>query len=183
MYLTKEELIEKRKALEAIIPTIAMEIEQVPEIFHNPKDKKNGAERLDWAYSQIQNKNPKSPIGTVIINRSCVNDSLHKGFNRYKAGLYPVLDKLIENSVLLIVNIDLVGKKQFVLGSKYIRKEEIGYAGIVIKLDRDGNKYYSHTIYQKISRAARSGTGNQSQTLKLHPTVKSILHEILTVND
>ena len=91
MYLTKEELIEKRKALEAIIPTIAMEIEQVPEIFHNPKDKKNGAERLDWAYS--------------------------------------------------------------------------------------------HTIYQKISRAARSGTGNQSQTLKLHPTVKSILHEILTVNN
>ncbi|MBO7429838.1 MAG: ATP-dependent DNA helicase RecQ [Spirochaetia bacterium] len=91
MYLTKEELIEKRKALEAIIPTIAMEIEQVPEIFHNPKDKKNGAERLDWAYS--------------------------------------------------------------------------------------------HTIYQKISRAARSGTGNQSQTLKLHPTVQSILHEILSVNE
>ena len=183
MYLTKEELIKKKNALTVLSPIVAIEIEQVPEIFHNPKDKKNGAERLDWAYSQIQNKNPHSPIGKIIINRSCVNDSLHKGFNRYKAGLYPVLDKLIENSILLFPNIDNEGKSQFVLGSKYIRKGEIGYVGIVIKVDKDGNKYYSHTIYQKISRAARSGTGNQSQTLKLHPTVKSILHEILTVND
>ncbi len=153
MYLTKEELIKKKNALTVLSPIVAIEIEQVPEIFHNPKDKKNGAERLDWAYSQIQNKNPHSPIGKIIINRSCVNDSLHKGFNRYKAGLYPVLDKLIENSILLFPNVD-----------------------------KEGNKYYSHTIYQKISRAARSGTGNQSQTLKLHPTVQSILHEILTVN-
>ena len=66
MHLTKEELIQKSNALKSLVPTVAMEIEQVPEIFHNPKDKKNGAARLDWAYSQIQNKNPHSPIENVI---------------------------------------------------------------------------------------------------------------------
>ena len=181
MNITK--LITIKKSLEALVPVPAMEIDYVPEIFHNPKDKKNGAKRLDWAYSQIKKKNPNSPIGNIIINRSCVNNSLHKGFNRYKAGLYPVLDKLIECSVLIFTNTDAIGKRQYILGSKYIRNEGIGYVGIVIKVDKDGNKYYSHTIYQKISRAARSGTGNQSQTLKLHPTVQSILHEILTVNN
>lgn len=50
MHLTKEELVQISNALTSLVPTVAMEIEQVPEIFHNPKDKKNGAERLDWAY-------------------------------------------------------------------------------------------------------------------------------------
>ncbi len=62
------------------------------------------------------------------------------------------------------------------------RSGETGYVGIVIRVDKDGKKYYSHTIYKKISRAATGGTENQNLTRNLHPAVNNILHEILSVN-
>ena len=175
---------QKKQALETLPPIEAMAIALVPDIFHNPKDRrpKMTKLRIDWIYSQIQNKKPSSPIGPVLITKSGINDSIHKGFNRYKAGLYPILDKLIENSVLLHNNIDPNDKRQYILGSKYIRDQTRGYVGIVIKEDRMGNKYYTHTIYQKNNQAARSGTENQSLTLKLHPVINTILQEILDVN-
>ena len=94
-----------------------------------------------------------------------------------------MLDRLIVNSVILLQNLDTSGKQQYVLGSKYSRHDATGYVGIVIKEDKDGKKYYSHTIYQKISRAATGGTENQHQTRNLHPAVNNILREILSVND
>ena len=176
---------QKKKALEALVPIVAMEIEYVPEIFHNPKDKTPQIirKRKEWIFAHLQNKTPNSPIGKVIITKSGIHDSLFKGCNRYKAGLYPILDKLIESSVVLQSTLDEFGERQFVIGSKYLRGGVIGYVGIVIRVDKDGNKYYSHTIYQKNNRAATGGTGNQNLTRNLHPAVNNILQEILSVNN
>ena len=166
-------------ALEAVE---VMDISEVPDIF-SKRDTQTRRERIEWAYSKILNTHPLSPIGIVEISRSGINNSLYKGFNKYKASLYPVLDLLIENSVFIYENRDIDGKKQYILGSKFIRTGQIGYVGIIIKEKKDGNKYYSHTIYKKISWAAKSGTEKQSLTLKLHPAVDSILHDILSVNE
>ena len=80
-------------------------------------------------------------------------------------------------------NLDTYGKLQYVLGSKFSRSGVDGYVGIVIKVDKQGKKYYSHTIYQKFSREATSGTGNQSLTRTLHPAVNNILHDTFAVNE
>ncbi len=80
-----------------------MELEQVPEFFYNPKDKtpQTLKKREQWVWDNLKNITPNSPIGKIIINKSCIHDSLFKGCNKYKAGLYPVLDRLIVNSVIL----------------------------------------------------------------------------------
>ena len=61
-------------------------------------------------------------------------------------------------------------------------EEYVEYVGIVIRIDSRGNKYYSHTIYQKNNRKAQGVPDNQGLTQKLHPAVYNILHEILSVN-
>ena len=168
--------------LEALTPVLSDDVELVPDYFTISKGRSSEILKMqiDWAFGQIKNKTPNSPIGIVTITRKGIRASLFKGSNRYKAALYPVLDLLIENSVLLHINIE--NKRQYILGSKFSRKEEIGFVGIVIKEDKEGHKYYSHTIYQKNSRAAKSGSGNQNLTLRLHPAVNNILQEILDVN-
>ncbi|MBO7047346.1 MAG: hypothetical protein J6W62_00325 [Spirochaetia bacterium] len=175
---------EKRNALKALTSVEAMPLEQVPEIFRNPKDKTPQIikQRKEWIFSHLQNTFPDSPVGKIIISRSSIHDSLFKGCNRFKAGLYPILDKLIESSILLYINFESADDIQFILGNKYSRSGANGYVGIVIRTDKDGKKYYSHTIYHKISQAATGGTGNQNLTRNLHPAVNNILHEILSVN-
>ena len=182
--LSDNERREKKQAMEALTPVEAMPLEQMPEIFRNPKDKTPQIikQRKEWIFANLQNTLPDSPVGKIIISRSGIHDSLFKGCNRFKAGLYPILDKLIESSILLYTNFEKSDDIQFVLGNKYSRAGEIGYVGIVIKVDKDGKKYYSHTIYQKTSWAATGGTENQSLTRNLHPAVNNILHEILSVN-
>ena len=166
-------------ALEAVE---VMDISEVPDIF-SKRDTQTRRERIEWAYSKILNTHPLSPIGTIEISRTGINNSLYKGFNKYKASLYPVLDKLIENSVFLYENRDINWEKQYILGSKFIRTGHIGYVGIIIKEDSRGKKYYSHTIYQKNNRTAKGVPENQGLTLKLHPAVYNILDEIFSVNE
>ena len=111
---------EKKKALEALTPVEAMPLTQVPEIFHNPKDKTPKIIKLRkaWIFSHLQNTFPDSPIGKIIISKSGIHDSLFKGCNRFKAGLYPILDKLIESSILLYINLESSYDIQYVLGNK-----------------------------------------------------------------
>ena len=182
--ISEKEKIAKKEAMEALTPVEAMPLEKVPEIFHNPKDKTLQIikQRKEWIFAHLQNTFPDSPVGKIIISRSGIHDSLFKGCNRFKAGLYPILDKLIESSILLYINLESLFDIQYVLGNKYYRSGETGYVGIVIRVDKDGKKYYSHTIYKKISRAATGGTENQNLTRNLHPAVNNILHEILSVN-
>ena len=183
MYINNLKTIKKKLAL--LNPILSADVDIIPDFFTISKGRSSEIlkKQIDWAFEQIKNKTPISPVGIVTITRKGIRASLFKGPNRYKASLYPVLDLLIENSILLYTNFD--GKKrQFILGSKFSRKnKEIGFVGIVIKEDKEGNKYYSHTIYQKNSRAAKSGSGNQNLTLRLHPAVNNILHEILSVNN
>ena len=173
---------EKRKKLIALEPIKVMDVSEVPDIFLR-RDTLFRRERIEWAYSRISNTHPLSPIGRIEISRTGINNSLFKGFNKYKASLYPVLDKLIENSVFIYENREINGEKQYILGSKFIRTEEIGYVGIIIKEDSRGKKYYSHTIYQKNNRTAKGVPENQGLTLKLHPAVSTILDEIFSVNE
>ena len=182
MNITK--LITIKKTLEALISIISADIEDIPDYLSIFKNRSSEIlkKQINWAFSQIKNKMPKSPVGIVTITKKGIRASLFKGANKYKASLYPVLDKLIENSILLFINHEANNKHQYILGSKFSRKEDIGYVGIVIKEDKEGKKYYSHTIYQKNSWAAKSGSGDQNLTLRLHPAVNNILHEILTVN-
>ena len=172
---------EKKKKLIALKAIPVMDVSEVPDIFSR-RDTHNRRERIEWAYSKITDTHPLSPIGIVEITRSGINNSLYKGFNKYKASLYPVLDKLIENSVFLYENKDSNGSRQYILGSKFIRTGHIGYVGIIVKEDSRGNKYYSHTIYQKNNRTAKGVPEKQGLTLKLHPATYNILHEILSVN-
>ena len=164
---------EKRKKLIALEPIKVMDVSEVPDIFLR-RDTLFRRERIEWAYSRISNTHPLSPIGRIEISRTGINNSLFKGFNKYKASLYPVLDKLIENSVFIYENREINGEKQYILGSKFIRTEEIGYVGIIIKEDSRGKKYYSHTIYQKNNRTAKGVPENQGLTLKLHPVANTI---------
>ena len=159
-----------------------MDVSEVPDIF-SKRDILTRRERIEWAYSRILNTHPLSPIGRVEISRTGINNSLFKGFNKYKASLYPVLDRLIENSVFIYENRDIDGKKQYISGSKFIHAGHIGYVGIIIKEDSRGKKYYSHTIYQKNNRTAKGVPKNQGLTLKLHPAVYTIIDEILSVNE
>ena len=174
--------LNNKLALEFLDSIEAMDVAKVPEYFKEKKSYEHRKEKVDWAYNQIKDKSPISPIGNIKIFKSGINDSIFEGSNIYKASLYPILDELIKNSVLLHSNIDINGKRQFVLGSKFFRNGRTGYVGIVIKEDSKGNKYYSHTIYKNFSREAKSETGNQSQTPTLHPAVYNILQEILAVN-
>ena len=173
----------KKQALEALTPIEAPEISIVPEYFickartteilHN---------QIAWAYSKLTNRTPDSPVGKVSITKKGIRDSLFKGINKYKASLYPILDCLIKNSIMLYTNIDADNNRQFILGSKYVRNNEKNYVGIVIKIDSRGNKYYSHTIYQKNNRKAQGVPGNQGLTQKLHPAINTILQDIFNVN-
>ena len=176
--------MEKKQALKALAPVEAMSLEQVPAFFliKGNRDKEVLKKQIGWAYSSIHNTMPRSPIGKVIITKGGIRDSLFKGTNRYKASLYPILDKLIEKSIFLFDNTDFYGERQFVLGGKFSRCGEEEYVGIVIRIDSRGNKYYSHTIYQKNNRKAQGVPDNQGLTQKLHPAVYNILHEILSVN-
>ena len=159
-----------------------MDVSNVPIIFNEKKSSAHRKEKLDWAFNQIKNKTPMSPIGEIKIFKTGVNDSIFEGSNIYKASLYPILDELITNSVLLHTNVDTDGKRQYVLGSKYIRGEKPNYVGIVIKEDMEGNKYYTHTLYHEFSREAKSETENQNLTPTQHPAVNNILHDVLAVN-
>ena len=180
----QKERMEKKQALKALAPVEAMSLEQVPTFFliKGNRDKEVLKKQIGWAYSSIHNTMPRSPIGKVIITKGGIRDSLFKGTNRYKASLYPILDKLIEKSIFLFDNTDFYGERQFVLGGKFSRCGEEEYVGIVSRIDSRGNKYYSHTIYQKNNRKAQGVPDNQGLTQKLHPAVYNILHEILSVN-
>ena len=126
---------------------------------------------------------PDSPVGKVIISRRGIRDSLFKGTNIYKASLYPVIDKLIESSILIYQNVDEEGELQFILSNKYSRAGKNAFVSIIIKVDNEGNKYYSHTILQeKNNRKAQGFSENQNIAQKLHPVVNNILQEILDVN-
>ena len=119
----------------------------------------------------------------VIISRRGIRDSLFKGTNIYKASLYPVIDKLIESSILIYQNVDEEGELQFILSNKYSRAGKNAFVSIIIKVDNEGNKYYSHTILQeKNNRKAQGSSENQNIAQKLHPVVNNILQEILDVN-
>ena len=90
---------------------------------------------------------------------------------------------MIETSILIYQNTDLEGEQQYVLSNKYSRNGKSAYASIVIKVDNEGNKYYSHTILQeKNNRKAQGSSENQNIAQKLHPVVNTILQEILDVN-
>ena len=184
VFFSDKERMEKKQALKALAPVEAMSLEQVPAFFliKGNRDKEVLKKQIGWAYSSIHNTMPRSPIGKVIITKGGIRDSLFKGTNRYKASLYPILDKLIEKSIFLFDNTDFYGERQFVLGGKFSRCGEEEYVGIVIRIDSRGNKYYSHTIYQKNNRKAQGVPDNQGLTQKLHPAVYNILHEILSVN-
>jgi hypothetical protein len=187
VFFSDKERIEKNQALKALAPVKAMSLEQVPAFFliKGNRDKEVLKKQIGWAYYSIHNTTPESPIGKVSITKGGIRDSLFKGTNRYKASLYPILDKLIEKSIFLFDNTDFYGERQFVLGGKFSRcgeEEYVEYVGIVIRIDSRGNKYYSHTIYQKNNRKAQGVPDNQGLTQKLHPAVYNILHEILSVN-
>ena len=182
--ITEAEKLEKKKSLEALVPVEAMPLEQVPELFYNPKEKSPEIlkARIEWVCLQIKRKKVSASIGKISITKRGIRDSLRKGVNKYKAGLYSCLDKLIEISVHLYTNTDDNGKQQFILGSKYSRGGKIAFVGIVIKEDSKGKKYYSHTIYKKISWRAQAMSDSQNGAKNLHPAVNSILHKILSVN-
>jgi len=183
--LSEKERREKKISLEALIPVEAMPLELVPEIFYNPSEKNNEIlkKRIEWAFSQVKRKIISTSIGKISITKRGIRDSLRKGVNKYKAGLYSCLDKLIEISVHLFTNTDSNGKRQFILGSKYSRGGKIAYVGIVVKEDIKGKKYYSHTIYEKNGWRPQAVSEKTDGAKKLHPATKSILHEILSVNN
>ena len=184
VFFSDKERMEKKQALKALAPVEAMSLEQVPAFFliKGNRDKEVLKKQIGWAYSSIHNTMPRSPIGKVKITKGGIRDSLFKRTNRYKASLYPILDKLIEKSIFLFDNTDFYGERQFVLGGKFSRCGEEEYVGIVIRIDSRGNKYYSHTIYQKNNRKAQGVPDTQGLTQKLHPAVHNILHKILSVN-
>ena len=182
--LDQKEKVLKKCALIALLPIEAPEINSVPEFFsYKKRTVEILKKQIDWAYSGVKNKTPDSPIGKVIISRRGIRDSLFKGTNKFKASLYPILDSLIETSILIYQNTDLEGEQQYVLSNKYSRNGKSAYASIVIKVDNEGNKYYSHTILQeKNNRKAQGSSENQNIAQKLHPAVNIILQEILDVN-
>lgn len=73
------------------------------------------------------------------------------------------------NHQSLYMNIDENGERQFILESKYSRDKKEAYVGIVIKVDNEGNKYYSHIIFQKENnRKAQGSFENQKTAQKQH---------------
>ena len=119
-------------------------------------------------------------IATILL--LCAFAAKQKATAETKDQFLKCLDKLIEISVHLYTNTDDNGKQQFILGSKYSRGGKIAFVGIVIKEDSKGKKYYSHTIYKKISWRAQAMSDSQNGAKNLHPAVNSILHKILSVN-
>ncbi|MBO7047319.1 MAG: hypothetical protein J6W62_00190 [Spirochaetia bacterium] len=174
----------KKCALMSLTPIEAPEIDIVPEYFsYKNRTVEVLKKQIDWAYSKVKNKTPDSPIGKVIISRRGIRDSLFKGTNIYKASLYPIIDTLIESSILIYQNIDDEGEQQFILSNKYSRAGKNAFVSIIIKVDNEGNKYYSHTILQeKNNRKAQGSSENQNIAQKLHPVVNNILQKILDVN-
>ena len=174
----------KKSALMSLSPVEAPEIDIVPNFFsYKNRTVEVLKKQIDWAYSKVKNKTPDSPVGKVIISRRGIRDSLFKGTNIYKASLYPVIDKLIESSILIYQNVDEEGELQFILSNKYSRAGKNAFVSIIIKVDNEGNKYYSHTILQeKNNRKAQGSSENQNIAQKLHPVVNNILQEILDVN-
>lgn len=174
----------KKSALMSLSPVEAPEIDIVPNFFsYKNRTVEVLKKQIDWAYSKVKNKTPDSPIGKVIISRRGIRDSLFKGTNIYKASLYPIIDTLIESSILIYQNIDDEGEQQFILSNKYSRTGKNAFVSIIIKVDNEGNKYYSHTILQeKNNRKAQGSSENQNIAQKLHPVVNNILQEILDVN-
>ena len=171
-----------KKRIESLNPiSIKTEINSVPDFFRN-RGMKNRTQMVNWAYNQVQRKVVDSEIGRVQISKRGINDSLFHGHDKYKVSLYSVLDELIENGVLINELVE-DGKRNWILANKIIRDGNTGYVGVVIKEDRQGNRYYDHTIMQKNNWTARSQSAKQSEAPTLHPAISNIIHDILNVND
>ena len=174
------EAVAKKKAIEKLKAIEATPISNVPDFFTSKKTD-NRKQQLAWANEQVKNRTVQSKIGEVHIFNSGIRNSIYHGANKYKAATFSILDKLIENSVV-VQNANEKNNLDFVLASKVLLDGKESIAGIVIKQGKDGKKYYSHTIIQK-ERETTHRTAEAVGNRRYHPATDTILHNILSVNE
>ena len=172
-----------KEQLENLIPIIVLVNPNDVPSFFDGKTNEDRKMRVMWAYDQVQRKNVGSVIGAVEITKTGINNSLFHGHNRYKACLFSVLDQLIEGGILVRSLKEKDGRYNYILANRIKLVEDDQYVGIVIKEDHKGNKYYTHTIFQKKIWKAKSQTAKQNDTPKLHPDISQVIYSILNVND
>ena len=177
-----------KKQIEALLP-VAYSIQQKGESQEAYKAYKNEIEGwrntvIDWAFKKLPTASPSS-IGTVLFSRTRLHDALAHGRGDLKFLILQDLDILIEKGVLYHV-----WKKEnniFYNFAYPIKYDDIDFiARLVVKTDRNGNRFYDHEFSEKIKKdALPNGTGAMEKTTDnlTHLSSKNILQDILDVNE
>lgn len=185
-----KEILSFRKAdLESMSPVEIVSYDSVPKFF---SEKPAGNNRIKFISNSLLpwvknnafiGKVANSEIGEIVISKSGLKDSLVHGYNRYKARFYPVLKKLLSDAIVLDEYYENGRLHSYILGAKFISEEgNEGFVGIVIGVERQGNKYYSHSIIQK-NKSEVTGLSQKESSPKLHPTISSVFAKVLSVNN
>ena len=137
---------------------------------------------IPWVLENLkENRAKNADVGEVLITKKGIRNSLLHGFNQYKARIYPVLDRTIENSRLLSSYYENGRLHSHILGAMVSMGEGNYFVGIIVNVDKEGNKFYSHAIIQK-NMSEVTSSSRKGESSRLHPTIISVFDEIMSVN-
>ena len=181
-YITLKKLIEAVSPIAYSLPQTGENLE----IYTSYKKEIAGWRNIviNWAIKKLPTDSPSS-IGTIQISRTRLRDALAHGRGDLKFLILQDLDILIKNGVLYHVWKN--GKYIFYNFAHPIKYDGIDFiARLVVKTDRNGNRFYDHEFSEKIKKdALPNGTGAMEKTTDnlTHLSSKNILQDILDVNE
>lgn len=183
------EAVAKKKAIEAIKPMQFSLAENGEEraIYDAYKNNADGWRKqvIDFAFKTLPEKS-NSAIGEIQYSRQSLRNALAHGKGDLKLLTLPHVDKLIENGALFYTWKDENKNTFFNFAHPITYNNENYIARLVVKQDKNGNRFYDHEFSEVIKKdALPNGTSSVQKSAEnlTHLSSKSILHNILSVNE